>query len=340
MSFEILIDYLDIEPPPAPPRHAFGNDLLDDLFPERGQPELRGLPAGSSVMLIGPNGIGKTDLALKIATMLAEANDGRVMVNTNEEPVDAIHRKLRHFGLSRVCYLRETHKMSEIEAAIDAFRAQHPDVPLFVVLDSLTYVDNGGAEEMARIYAKAKATGTTFITVVHQTKAGSHRGSQNLMDRVDVKLVYQRFPDGNYLHVERNRFGLSGNQTALRVEAVGNEFFFEPPLPLLVPEPEPEQNQPTPEAATEPTPTQPAPGRFDLEDDEAPQPSCPAPVIGTGTRTHRRYTDEDKALAVAYYRQERAKNRTLAAIAKELKLDAKTLKTWVEAAGAVHQVVG
>jgi DNA repair protein RadA/Sms len=173
-----------------------------------------GMVAGSTILLGGPPGIGKSTLILQSAQGIADT--GRtVMYITSEESATQIKMRAGRLGLSGNNILVDA--QTNLEVILNHIREIKPDV---VMLDSvqLAYKPTlpaapGSVSQLRQCGTElvwlAKSTGVTVIFVGHVTKQGVIAGPKILEHIVDVVLYFE----GDHHHSHRliraakNRFG-------------------------------------------------------------------------------------------------------------------------------------
>ncbi len=169
-----------------------------------------GLVPGSFILLGGEPGIGKSTLAIQIASMVAQC-----LYISGEESVEQI--KLRadrlHLETSTLHLLNETH-LETILATIEAVKS-----PL-VIIDSIQTMytsevegEPGNVSQLracaVKLLEAAKATNTAIVLIGHVTKDGTLAGPRTLEHLVDTVLYLEgdRYHDIRILRTVKNRFG-------------------------------------------------------------------------------------------------------------------------------------
>lgn len=170
-----------------------------------------GLTPGSTVLLTGNPGIGKSTLILQ----LAARNAGAVFYASGEESAEQVGARLKRLKLAgeRIAFSQDTDPLA-ISSACQAIR------PALVVVDSLQTmaVSNvpgpaGSPTQvravLAELVALAKGSGATVIVIGHVTKAGAAAGPKSVEHLVDVVLTLEGEPSSplRLLHANKNRFG-------------------------------------------------------------------------------------------------------------------------------------
>lgn len=190
------LDRLLDEPPPPVPW------IVEDL-----------LARGSLTMLAGPAGVGKSFVAIAIASAVAhgrptiaglsvtggtvailDAENGERTLHERAHLVELPRRNVR-VGLAEALTLRDPHALGRLESALG------PEPPALLVLDSLASLAPGLKENEAdqagpvldRIRRLAQATGAGILLLHHTRKDGdSYRGGTSIPAAVDVAAMYGR----------------------------------------------------------------------------------------------------------------------------------------------------
>ncbi|SVB41765.1 uncharacterized protein METZ01_LOCUS194619, partial [marine metagenome] len=189
-------------------RHASGIVELDRVVGG-------GLVAGSSVLLAGDPGIGKSTLLLQAAGALAE-NGLRCAYVSGEEGIEQIRLRATRLGLSHApVQLAAATSVRDILTSLES--AAQPDI---IVVDSIQtmYLDTldsapgtiaqvrGATQELIR---HAKRSGSVLLVVGHVTKDGQIAGPRVLEHMVDVVLYFEgeRGHQFRIVRAVKNRFG-------------------------------------------------------------------------------------------------------------------------------------
>ncbi|HEX3864212.1 MAG TPA: DNA repair protein RadA [Stellaceae bacterium] len=192
----------------GPPRRMTGITELDRVCGG-------GLVPGSTILVGGDPGIGKSTLLLQAAAALA-ANGGGAAYITGEEAIDQVRLRAERLGVAdSPVQLAAASSVRDIIASLDDSRA--PDL---VVIDSIQtmYLDTldsapgtvsqvrGAAQEMI---ALAKRRGIAVVLVGHVTKEGLIAGPRVLEHMVDTVLYFEgeRGHQFRILRAVKNRFG-------------------------------------------------------------------------------------------------------------------------------------
>jgi DNA repair protein RadA/Sms len=174
-----------------------------------------GLVAGSTILVGGDPGIGKSTLLLQAAALLAAGGNDAAYI-TGEEAIDQVRLRAERLGVAdSPVRLASAASVRDIMAALDDQR-----VPDLVVIDSIQtmYLDTldsapgtvsqvrGAAQELIGL---AKRRGLIVVLVGHVTKEGLIAGPRVLEHMVDTVLYFEgeRGHQFRILRAVKNRFG-------------------------------------------------------------------------------------------------------------------------------------
>ena len=174
-----------------------------------------GLVAGSTILVGGDPGIGKSTLLLQAAAALAAGGSDAAYI-TGEEAIDQVRLRAERLGVADTpVRLASAASVRDIMAALDDRKA--PDL---VVIDSIQtmYLDTldsapgtvsqvrGAAQELIGL---AKRRGLIVVLVGHVTKEGLIAGPRVLEHMVDTVLYFEgeRGHQFRILRAVKNRFG-------------------------------------------------------------------------------------------------------------------------------------
>jgi DNA repair protein RadA/Sms len=174
-----------------------------------------GVLPGSTVLVGGEPGIGKSTLMLEVAGRLAERAGGPVLYVSGEEAPVQIKLRAKRLGLTAqkdVWVLGEQRLRAVCEAAHDV-RA--------LIVDSIQTIFPGPAREGGlgttqqvgevayRLSQLAKAEGIPVFLIGHITKSGEFAGPKAIEHLVDVALYLEggRESDVRILRAVKNRYG-------------------------------------------------------------------------------------------------------------------------------------
>lgn len=173
-----------------------------------------GIVPGSTVLISGDPGIGKSTLLLQLAALQAQSV-GTVLYVSGEESVQQIKMRAERLGLvSDSLYLLTETNLDEIIAHINQLQ------PKLVIVDSIqtVYLEELGSaagsvaqvrECAARLLQIAKSGAIAVFVVGHVTKSGAIAGPRVLEHIVDTVLYLEgeRFHTYRLLRSVKNRFG-------------------------------------------------------------------------------------------------------------------------------------
>ncbi len=199
----------DLEPDESP-RIATGIDELDRV---RGS----GFVRGSSVLIGGEPGVGKSTLMLQVAAALASEGHGVLYCTAEESPEQL---RLRSERLNLASKNLQVLGEADGDLALEWARKLKPD---FVVVDSIqtqrrSEFDSapGTVTQVREITAMwsdwARMHGTAVALVGHVTKEGSIAGPKVVEHLVDAVLLFEGDHGGDIRMIRslKNRFGASG----------------------------------------------------------------------------------------------------------------------------------
>ena len=192
-----------------------------------------GLVAGSSVLVGGEPGIGKSTLLLQLAHAFAKGGS-EVLVATAEESVDQVSMRAERLGCTGVTVVAE----SDVDAII-----AHSAAVDAVVVDSIQTVSvaagtgvpggvNQVRESAHRLVRFGKDTGTAIVLVGHVTKDGALAGPKQLEHLVDVVLSLEGEAELGLrvLRSQKNRFGATHQVGLFQMTDAGMNQVSEPLL--------------------------------------------------------------------------------------------------------------
>jgi DNA repair protein RadA/Sms len=173
-----------------------------------------GIVGGSSVLVAGDPGIGKSTLLLQTSGGLAAAG-GSTLYVSGEEPPAQVRLRAERLGISsgRISLLAET----DVEAIIDHAKEAGPDLLVVDSVQTLSRADLPSApgsvaqvrECAAELTMFAKRTGVPVCLIGHVTKTGDIAGPRVLAHVVDAVLSFEgdRYHAYRVLRAVKNRFG-------------------------------------------------------------------------------------------------------------------------------------
>ena len=171
-----------------------------------------GVVAGSTVLLGGDPGIGKSTLLMQTAARLAQI--GTVLYVTGEESAAQLKLRAERLGVTGEMLLLAETDLASIEAEIGRVH------PAFLIIDSIQTMaspDIASApgsvaqvrEATALLTRVAKGTACAVFIVGHVTKEGALAGPRVLEHMVDTVLYFEgdRHDAFRLLRAVKNRFG-------------------------------------------------------------------------------------------------------------------------------------
>lgn len=186
-----------------------GDKIIDEVF---GGLDMPGIMPGSTTLLTGAPGAGKSTLALQLADMVREQASKNVLYNLGEENrfmAKMRSDRLKLSGDFKISNLREANELVEfiLENRFE-----------FVIQDSLQSLNFDGQTghnalvSMANLFQDvSKEHGVTFIIVGQCTKSGNFAGPNNIKHDLDGHLHFSLRPDSIRVleFMTKNRFGPS-----------------------------------------------------------------------------------------------------------------------------------
>ncbi len=172
-----------------------------------------GMTKGSSILLGGDPGIGKTTLCFEIASRLIELGFNTLYVS-GEESVRQLSARKKRLSLKNPFPILATNRLDDILAAMAAKRYD------LIIIDSIQSIYNsrlsmlpGSTSQIrdvsSRLIMAMKASDTTHIFIGHVTKEGVIAGPKILEHMVDTVLYFEgdKMLPYRMLRVTKNRFG-------------------------------------------------------------------------------------------------------------------------------------
>ena len=176
-----------------------------------------GFVAGSTTLLYGEPGVGKSTLALMTLRALALAGADVVLV-ASEESAAQVAQRARRFGeVPRGLEVATSTSVHSTEAllrerrrtlcVVDSISAMSDDT-LTSAVGSVPQIRNAAE----RLCSAAKATGTALLLIGHVTKDGELAGPRALEHLVDtvVRIEGERQGTLRLLRAQKHRFGPTG----------------------------------------------------------------------------------------------------------------------------------
>ena len=173
-----------------------------------------GLMPGSAILLGGEPGIGKSTLALQVASSCSEANKKVLYITAEESPHQIKQRGERIDCHTDKVFLLSENNLAHILSTLDQ---EKPDI---IILDSIQMVyhpalsSSDGTVQQVRYCTQQlihwiKAHNTIAIIIGHITKEGSLAGPKVLEHLVDTILYFEGERSQQYrlLRSYKNRYG-------------------------------------------------------------------------------------------------------------------------------------
>ncbi len=176
-----------------------------------------GLVAGSTTLLFGEPGVGKSTLALMALRQLALEGASVVLIAA-EESATQVARRARRFGdipaSLQVCATTSVDAATELMSSIR---------PTLCVVDSISAMRDDALASVAgsvpqvrhsaeRLCTVAKSLGVALVLVGHVTKDGELAGPRTLEHLVDtvVRIEGDRYGTLRFIRALKHRFGPTG----------------------------------------------------------------------------------------------------------------------------------
>lgn len=176
-----------------------------------------GLLAGSTTLLFGEPGVGKSTLALMSLRALALRGASVVLIGAEESAGQVAQRARRLGPVPEGLEVATTTSVASVLALIEQRR------PQVCVIDSISAMSDDGLGGVAgsvaqvrnaaeRLCALAKATSTALVLVGHVTKDGELAGPRALEHLVDtvVRIEGDRYGTLRVVRAIKHRFGPTG----------------------------------------------------------------------------------------------------------------------------------
>lgn len=173
-----------------------------------------GFVKSSVVLMAGAPGIGKSSLALKVASTIAERGEKSLYVSAEESAAQLKMRADRITAVADNLFVSTQNELGLILASIKNLN------PTFVVVDSIQTIFKSTIDSSAGNVAQirecaadflrlAKSKDVTICLIGHVTKDGALAGPRVLEHLVDTVLLFegQQAADLRILRAIKNRFG-------------------------------------------------------------------------------------------------------------------------------------
>lgn len=172
-----------------------------------------GLACGSSILLGGDPGIGKTTLCFEMASRMAELGQ-EVLYISGEESLRQLSSRKKRLGLKGPFSILTTNRVEDILGALSD-KTYH-----LVIIDSIQSIYNASLPMLpgsvgqikdvsSRLIMEMKKSETTHIFIGHVTKEGVIAGPKILEHMVDTVLYFEGDKTLPYrmLRAIKNRYG-------------------------------------------------------------------------------------------------------------------------------------
>ena len=222
---------------------------LDRVF--FGMPETErvfggGMVKGSTTLLVGEPGIGKSTLLLHLADGLSDSNDEKIYYVAGEESPVQIGIRGKRIGI------KGKHLEILPETNVDLVIAElDKNQPSMVIIDSIQTLFDSSLDSVAGTIGQIRACASKLISWSkvstipllmsgHLTKEGSVAGPKVLEHSVDVVLQLDGNSSGSFrsLHGLKNRFGSTNEMAVFEMRENGLIEVLDPSSDLIAERPE------------------------------------------------------------------------------------------------------
>ena len=201
---------------------------IDSGFPELNRLLGSGITSGSSVLIGGEPGIGKSTLLLQLASRVK--TEGAVLYVSGEESAEQIKQRGRRLKIDLDRPLVFT--SSRLEEILPVLSDNKPSL---IIIDSIQTLITDAAGEVPgtvnqlklccfELIRAAKESGAVLFLVAHVTKEGAIAGPKAIEHLVDTVLYFEESgSDLRMLRAQKNRFGSTDELGLFRMGAEGLE---------------------------------------------------------------------------------------------------------------------
>lgn len=182
--------------------------------------ELGGIPRGAAILLSGDPGLGKTTLALQVASAAATLCQGVLYIAT-EQTAEALSRRLSQVSrcprAKNYLHIKDDLYDLRVLPALLTHQLLNPSSPLYgtrlVVIDSLQGCaglnpsDRESWSAILDFMRRASGAGLSVLALAHRTKSGAIAGPRTLEHSCDVTMLMRRGVACRTIETLKNRFG-------------------------------------------------------------------------------------------------------------------------------------
>ena len=186
-----------------------GNDIVDNFFSNE-----KGLIPGSSIMLTGTSGGGKTSIAFYLQR---ELKDYKTSLYSREMTASQVKRQMRRFGTpDSTATIADKKSCPNLEMYLEELGKTLPEL---IIIDSLQFIMKEDYADMSEDAAAelvikkvrdfAEKTNAVLIIIGHVNKDGNFAGSNFIKHAFDahLHLKFDKKKNERTLYWEKNRLG-------------------------------------------------------------------------------------------------------------------------------------
>lgn len=210
-----------------PGRISSGIEEVDQVF---GAKKEQGFSEGSSVMLSGDPGVGKSTLLLQICGFVAQR--GLVIYGSGEESKESVAARAHRLGVFDHKSVKKNFLVEEGDQYEPFENALRKYKPRLAVMDSLSVFTTARAtgasgsvsqmKEMSHLLSKLSSeSNTTILEVVHINKSGDMAGPKAAEHNCDVVAKLEHEDKLVKLYTRKNRCGPSFVERFFRMTEKG-----------------------------------------------------------------------------------------------------------------------